>query len=70
MLLPFDWIDGQFSGGIFGQLFENNSVGSIEPRDFDVRLVRENVRKVEIVSDPVNGQASDTIRTCCIRKFL
>lgn len=63
MSSPFDRVDCKLLWGVDKALLEDFTISSIQPTDFDVVLVRENIGEVKVASDPVNCNTSDPIRT-------
>lgn len=58
---PSHRVDGQFFRSVDQPLLQNFSIRTVEPADFDVVFVREDIGEVEVTSNPVDGDAADAI---------
>ena len=57
--ITFDRVDGQLSRVVVGRLVDDLSVCAVHPRDFDVGFVREDVGEVQVLGDPIDGDAAE-----------
>lgn len=44
--ISFDWIHGQFSRSVSGRLYENLSIGAIQPADLYVVIMRKDIGEI------------------------
>lgn len=71
--VALDGVDGKFARVVVGGLVDDLSVGAVHPGDLNVSFVWENVREVQVLCDPIDGNAAksgftDTILDD-VRKF-